>query len=141
MVLNGVIIRAHLILSLLFHILSVDERRKFVSSWGLFGEIFLDINALSTDSIADGKSRVLPFFGRSPTFQPGTFYSLESVYEHITKLIDVDDDIVKIKYDSTKICDEVGCPGIISTRHVITSRQLSYFESSRAIDDLTDDDS
>ena len=81
------------VLLYIFHILSEDEKRKFVSSWGLFGEIFLDINVLSTDSVADGKSRMLPFFWRNPTFQPGTFYSLETVYEHITKLIDVDDDI------------------------------------------------
>lgn len=59
----------------------------------------------------------------------------------IVKLIDVDDDIVRIKYDVTKICNEVGCPGIISTRHLNTSRQLSYFESCRANDDLPDDES
>ena len=129
------------VLLYIFHILSKDEKRKFVSSWGLFGEIFLGINVLSTDSVADGKSRMLPFFWRNPTFQPGTFYSLETVYEHITNLIDGDDDIVRIKYDVTKICNEVGCPGIISTRHLNTSRQLSYFESFRANDDLPDDHS
>lgn len=28
------------------------EKRQFISSWGLFGEIFLDVKVLSTDSIA-----------------------------------------------------------------------------------------
>ena len=60
------------------------------------------MNVLSTDSIASGKSRMLPFFWENSIFQAGIFYSLETLYGHITNLIDVDDDIITIKYNVTK---------------------------------------
>lgn len=74
-------------------------------------------------------------------FVPSVFYSLETVYEYITNLIECDDDIVRIKYNVTKICNSVGCSGILSNRHVNTSRRLSIFESGRANDNLPDDES
>lgn len=44
---------------------------------------------------------MLPFFWRSLSFQSGVFYSLENVHTYVTSLIDVNDDIVRIKYDVT----------------------------------------
>ena len=35
----------------------------------------------------------------------GEFYFHETVYEYITRSIDVDDDIVRIKYDVERICN------------------------------------
>jgi hypothetical protein len=125
-----------------FNSLSDTDKRKFVSSWGLFGEIFLDVNVSCTFSIAQGKSRMLPSFLGHGKFLLGTFYSLETVWEYITKLIciDVDEDIVRINYDVTKICQEVGCPGVVCDRLMNnTDRQLSYFESSQANDGLPND--
>ena len=86
---------------------SEEEKTKFASSWGLFGDIFIDANVYSFDSSASCKSRMLPFFFRSPDFVPSVFYSLETVYEYITRSIDVDDDIVRIKNNVEKNCEKL----------------------------------
>jgi hypothetical protein len=68
------------------------------------------------------------FCGRK--YVEGTMYSLEGVYENITKFLDAAENIVSIKYVVSEVCGVEGCQGVVGNRNNCNSRQINYFESA-----------
>lgn len=82
---------------------------------------------------------MMPYFFSNPQYVAGTMYSLESVFRHITESIKGEKDIMRILYNVSKKCNQVGCPGVIAIRNQCHSRELPLFESAQRNDSEPDD--
>lgn len=123
-------------LMMLYSILPIEDKVKFQSAWGIFGDIFPLFDMSSTISVALGKKKMMKVFINNPLepcFQSNIMYSMESVYGFITgdKFMASDEsDVLRIRYNVTKKC-LLGCD--ISQEY--KSRILAMFSCNKQIND------
>ena len=103
------------VLLLLYSTLVEDDRAKFRSAWGSFGDIFPLTDMSSKVSVAGAKEKMMRIFIQNPldpVFVLGTMYSCELVYQFIASsnfLVADERDIIRAHYEVFKDCPAGDC--------------------------------
>ena len=103
------------VLLLLYFTLVEDDRAKFRSAWGSFGDIFLLTSMSSKVSVAGAKEKMMRIFIENrldPVFVLGAMYSCELVYQFIASsnfLVADERDIIRAHYEVFKDCPAGDC--------------------------------